>query len=99
MQTDHLEAELARLHAEQDFSGTVLITEAGRTVFEAHMGLADRAAGIPVGPRHRFALGSITKLFTAIAVLDVVAAGTLDLDGRSPRSSRPNVAPRRSAPT
>lgn len=103
MQTDHLEAELARLHAEKDFSGTVLITEAGRPVFEAHVGLADRAAGVPVGPRHRFALGSITKLFTAIAALDLVAAGALELDGsvaailppeRRPATLRPDVTVR-----
>ena len=80
MRTDHLEAELARFHAERDYSGTVLITRSGRTVLEAHTGLADRAAGVPVGSGTRFALGSITKLFTAIAILSLVAEGRLDLD-------------------
>ncbi|MFG3338430.1 serine hydrolase domain-containing protein [Glycomyces sp. NPDC048151] len=80
MRTDHIEAELARLHAERDFSGTVLVTREGRTVLETHVGLADRAAGVPVGPRTRFALGSVTKLFTAIAVLSLVADGRLELD-------------------
>jgi len=80
MRTDELDAELARLHAERDFSGTLLITESGGPVFEAHVGLADRAADVPIGPRTRFALGSVTKLFTAVAVLSLVAEGAFALD-------------------
>jgi CubicO group peptidase (beta-lactamase class C family) len=100
MRTDRLEAELARLHAERDFSGTVLVTASGRPVFETHIGLADRAAGVPVGPRHRFALGSVTKIFTAVAVLSLVAEGALTLDDpvapilpsdRRPATLRPDV--------
>ncbi|MQM27856.1 serine hydrolase domain-containing protein [Glycomyces albidus] len=77
---DALDRELDRLAAERDFSGSVLITRAGRTVYEAHRGLADRAWGAPIGDRTRFALGSVTKIFTAVAVLDLVAEGRLALD-------------------
>lgn len=103
MRTDHIEAELARLHAERDFSGTVLITRAGRTVLESHVGLADRAAGVPVGPRTRFATGSVTKLFTAVAVLSLITEGLLELDApvaailppeRRPTSLREDVTVR-----
>jgi CubicO group peptidase (beta-lactamase class C family) len=95
MRTDHIDAELARLQAERDFSGTVLITESGRPVYEAHAGLADRAAGTPIGPRTRFATGSVTKLLTAVAVLSLVAEGRLGLDASAaailPPERRPST--------
>lgn len=100
MRTDLLEAELSRLQAERDFSGTVLVTASGRPVFEAHLGQADRAAGVPIGPRHRFALGSVTKIFTAVAILTLVAEGAFALDDpvapilppdRRPATLRPDV--------
>jgi CubicO group peptidase (beta-lactamase class C family) len=103
MRFDRLDAELARLRTERDFSGTVLVTESGRTVFEARTGLADRAWGAPVGPRTRFALGSVTKVFTAVAVLSLAAEGALGLDdpvaaalppARRPATLRPDVTVR-----
>ncbi|RRR96869.1 serine hydrolase domain-containing protein [Glycomyces terrestris] len=80
MQTSDVDAVLDRLESERDFSGSVLITRGGRTVYEAHRGLADRAWGAPIGGRTRFGLGSVTKIFTAVAVLDLVAEGRLALD-------------------
>lgn len=43
-------------------------------------GLANVDAGTPVEPRHRFQIGSISKGFTAMAVLQEVEAGRIDLD-------------------
>jgi CubicO group peptidase (beta-lactamase class C family) len=80
MQFTDLDAELDRLVADRDFSGSVLITQAGRTVYESYRGLADRAWGAPIGPGTRFALGSVTKSFTAVAILDLVGEGRLGLD-------------------
>ena len=42
-------------------------------------GLADVAAGTPVRPETRFQIGSISKSFAAMIVLQEVAAGRLDL--------------------
>ena len=42
-------------------------------------GLADVAAGTPVRPETRFHIGSISKSFAAMIVLQEVAAGRLDL--------------------
>lgn len=47
---------------------------------EACFGLADRANGLPVTPRTRFATASVTKMLTAVAVLDLVAQGRLAID-------------------
>lgn len=54
-------------------SGTVLLAEAGIPLLQSCLGLADRANGIPVTPGTRFQTASVTKMFTAVAVLDQVA--------------------------
>ena len=95
-----LDAQLDRWTGERDFSGTVLLTQAGSTVFERCYGLADRAAGIPITPKTRFGLASVTKLFTAVAIADCVSAGLLRFDDavadllpaeRRPTTLRPDV--------
>ncbi len=42
-------------------------------------GFADLAARIPVAPEHLFEIGSIGKMFTAIAILQLAEEGRLDL--------------------
>ena len=75
---EHLRAQAAS----DDVSGAVLLTQAGQVVFEGCYGLADRAAGVPIGPETRFGLASVTKMFTAVAVADQVSTGRLGLDSR-----------------
>jgi CubicO group peptidase (beta-lactamase class C family) len=60
------------------FSGAVLVTRDGETVVESYHGLADRKRGVPFGPETRFDVGSITKQFTATAILALEADGRLD---------------------
>ena len=64
---------------EQGFSGVVRIDEAG-AVTELAFGLADRAHNLPNTPDTRFGMASGTKTFTALAVLSLVADGTMGLD-------------------
>jgi CubicO group peptidase (beta-lactamase class C family) len=65
---------------DQDFAGVVLLTQGERTVFESATGLASRRWDIPNTLETRFDSSSITKLFTAVAVLQQVSAGELDLE-------------------
>ncbi|MET1156750.1 serine hydrolase, partial [Arthrobacter sp.] len=67
--------------ARDEFSGVVLVSQDGGTLFEGAYGLASRRWGVPVTPSTRFDVASVTKLFTAVAVLQQVHAGTLSLDG------------------
>ena len=80
---------------ERDLSGTVLMTRAGETVFERSYGYADRATLTPITPATRFGLASVTKLFTAVAVVDLVASGRLTFDtpvvSVLPSSRRPST--------
>jgi CubicO group peptidase (beta-lactamase class C family) len=62
------------------FSGVVQLDCADHTVFAIAAGLADRRLAIPNTPSTRFAAASATKGFTALAVMSLVADGTLDLD-------------------
>lgn len=66
--------------AEDSFSGVVLVERHGKVVFEKTGGLADRGRKTPVSRETRFRIGSMNKMFTAIAVLQLVDAGKLSLD-------------------
>jgi D-alanyl-D-alanine carboxypeptidase len=62
------------------FSGAVLVTRDGRTLFEGAYGLADRERGVPNTPQTQFRAGSMYKMLTAVATLQLVQAGTLRLN-------------------
>ena len=57
----------------------VIVRKGGRTVFRKGYGLADLELGVPVAPDMVFRLGSITKQFTAVAVLLLAQEGRLGL--------------------
>ena len=95
MSADELDRTLRAWVDERDLSGTVLVTRAGEPVFEGSYGYADRSTQTPNTPATRFALASVTKLFTAVAVADLVAAGRLTFDtpvvSVLPSSRRPST--------
>ncbi|MFJ2517841.1 serine hydrolase domain-containing protein [Cellulosimicrobium cellulans] len=64
------------------FSGVVRIERDGDPLFERAYGVASRRWGVPVGTSTRFDVASVTKLFTAVAVLQQVGEGRLGLDDR-----------------
>lgn len=61
------------------FSGAALIAKNGKTVFAQAYGLADREKKTPNTLKTRFRLGSMNKMFTAVATLQLVQSGKLDL--------------------
>ncbi len=72
-----------RAVAEADaFSGVVRIEHDGDPLFERAYGTASRRWGVPVRTTTRFDVASVTKLFTAVAVLQLVGEGRLGLDDR-----------------
>jgi len=52
----------------------------GETVWETAVGAADAGAGVEATPDTQYRLGSITKTFTAAAVMQLRDAGRLDLE-------------------
>ena len=79
-----LAADLSRIgdrHAAKDrFAGTVLLMHNGQVVLHQAWGLANRESGTANGPDSGFRIGSMNKMFTAVATLQLVAAGKLSLD-------------------
>jgi len=81
-QADALKAVAARadrLAGEDEFSGAVLIAKDGRVLFSRAYGLADRNRRIPNTLRTRFRIGSMNKMLTAVAILQLVEAGKIKL--------------------
>jgi CubicO group peptidase (beta-lactamase class C family) len=72
-----LDTFVAALAAQDRFSGSVLLTHRNRTVLARSYGMADKARGVPNGPNTIFALGSIPKLFTSVAVAQLAEQGKL----------------------
>jgi CubicO group peptidase (beta-lactamase class C family) len=62
------------------FSGTVLVAREGRQLYARALGLADAAGSVPNGVDTKYNLGSMNKMFTAIAVAQLVEQGTLTLE-------------------
>ncbi|WP_440224216.1 serine hydrolase domain-containing protein [Dokdonella sp. MW10] len=63
------------------FAGVLLVARGDSVLLQRAWGLADRKAGTPVTLDTRFRLGSMNKMFTAVATLQLVHAGKLSLDG------------------
>jgi D-alanyl-D-alanine carboxypeptidase len=74
-----LRAKLDREATADHFSGAVLVAKRGRVVFAGAYGFADREKRIPNTVSTRFRIGSMNKMFTAVAVLQLVQAGTINL--------------------
>lgn len=73
---------IAKLSAEDDFSGTIYVARHGRLVYAEARGLADRAWRVPNRIDTRYNLASVTKMFTAVAVAQLVEQGKLFYDSR-----------------
>lgn len=71
---------LDSLSDRDQFSGVVVLAKRGIPVFQRATGLADREAGRANDIETGFNLGSINKLFTAIAIRQLAAAGRITLD-------------------
>jgi CubicO group peptidase (beta-lactamase class C family) len=66
--------------ARDEFSGVVLVAKGERTIFHRAYGLADRSWGIPNRLDTKFNLASMNKMFTAVAIAQLIEAGKLHLD-------------------
>ena len=70
---------LDREAAKDMFSGAVLVGRNGKVIFSAAYGPADCEKKMPNTLNTRFRMGSMNKMFTATATLQLVQAGKLKL--------------------
>jgi D-alanyl-D-alanine carboxypeptidase len=75
-----LAARVEELAKNDQFSGALLVARRGRILYEKAYGRANREAGTPNEPKTQFRIGSMNKMFTSVAILQLVEAGTLGLD-------------------
>jgi D-alanyl-D-alanine carboxypeptidase len=61
-------------------SGAVLVARQGKPVFTGAYGMANRETGEPNKLTTRFRMGSMNKMFTATAIMQLVQAGKIKLD-------------------
>jgi CubicO group peptidase (beta-lactamase class C family) len=71
--------QLAQLAAQDQFSGTVLLAYRDEPVLARAYGMADKEKSIPNRLDTIFAMASVTKLFTAVAVIQLVEQGKVSL--------------------
>jgi D-alanyl-D-alanine carboxypeptidase len=77
---DRLEATAAHAFAADGPGGVVLVAQYDRLILRRAYGLADVERRIPMRPENVFKIASITKQFTAVAILQLVVQGKVALD-------------------
>jgi D-alanyl-D-alanine carboxypeptidase len=74
-----LRTKLGKDTAAGSFSGAVLLAKGGKPIFTGAYGLADREKKISNTLDTKFRIGSMNKMFTATATLQLVQAGKISL--------------------
>jgi CubicO group peptidase (beta-lactamase class C family) len=77
-----IQAYVEKLVAADAFSGTVLIARGDKPLYQGAFGLASRAFQVPNRLDTKFNLGSMNKMFTAIAIAQLVEAGKLSFEDK-----------------
>ncbi|MFJ7756349.1 serine hydrolase domain-containing protein [Peribacillus muralis] len=72
---------ISTIHSKHDFSGTVLVKD-GEMVLDLNFGYADRSEQRKNNSTTRFGIASGCKLFTAIAICQLVEEGKFSFDSR-----------------
>ena len=72
---EYMTARVKRDH----FSGSILIAREGKVLFSKGYGMANHELDVPNTPHTKFRLGSITKQFTAMAILILQQQGKLNV--------------------
>src|SRR5579859_1532179 len=75
-----IDALLRDAYRPHDPGAAVIVVQDGATVLRAGYGMANLELGVVIEPQMVFRLGSITKQFTAVAILLLMEDGKLALD-------------------
>lgn len=72
--------KLMTMYAEQKwFSGSVLVVQKGKVLLSKGYGMANYELDVPNTPKTKFRLGSVSKQFTAAAILQLQERGLLNV--------------------
>ncbi len=76
---DRAAQEMDQFVSSRDFSGVVLVARQGHVLFQKAYGSANREHDVPNKVGTKFRVGSVTKQFTAMAVMILAERGKLRL--------------------
>lgn len=79
---ESIDALVRKYNELRQFNGTVLVADASGVIHKKGYGYANFEWQIPNAPDVRFRLGSITKQFTSMVVMQLVSEGKIKLDDR-----------------
>ena len=79
-EVNRLDSLFTSLYNKNSFNGNVLIAEKGKVIFEKSYGLADEANKIKLNAQTKFELASVSKQFTAMAIVLLQKQGKLSYD-------------------
>lgn len=75
--------ELLQKYVEYNiFNGSVLVADKGEIILEKGYGVANREFSVPNTAETKFRIGSISKQFTAVIILQLVEEGKINLEGK-----------------
>src|SRR4051794_36841612 len=72
-----LDSYFGSLVAENKLSGVVLVAKSGVTLASKAAGIANKARNAPIDLNTKFNLGSMNKMFTAVAIAQLAQTGKL----------------------
>src|SRR5438477_5421026 len=75
---DHL---LSTYHDYGYFNGSALVAENGKVLLKKSYGMANMEWSVPNTPDTKFRLGSVTKQFTSMLIMQQVQRGKIRVDG------------------
>jgi CubicO group peptidase (beta-lactamase class C family) len=78
--TDKLDKLLSKYYEYGKFNGSILVAEKGEIIYKKGFGWSNIEGKIPNQPGTKFRLGSVTKQFTAMLIVQLVAENKLKLD-------------------
>jgi CubicO group peptidase (beta-lactamase class C family) len=78
--TNELDEYLTASHEVWKFHGAALVAKDGKVLFKKGYGMASLELGVPSAPQMKYLIGSITKQFTAVAILQLEEKGRLSLE-------------------
>lgn len=81
---------LQGLVSQHDWAGNVAVVYAGKQIVRGAYGIGERTWQIPTRREAVYRVGSVTKMLTAVAVLQLIQSGRLSLDA-SVRTTLPEL--------
>ena len=77
-----IDAYLTECYNNGQFNGTALVAEGGKIIFKKGFGYANKEWQIPNGIDTKFRIGSITKQFAAMLIMQLVEEGKIGVEAK-----------------